>query len=37
MICETKIDSSAPTGQFIIEGYATACSLDKNDRGGGQG
>ena len=35
MICETKIDDSFPTEQFIIEGYSTIYRLDRNDRGGG--
>ena len=35
MICETKIDGSFPTEQFIIEGYSTIHRLDRNDRGGG--
>ena len=33
MICETKIDGSFPTEQFIIEGYSTIHRLDRNDRG----
>ena len=36
MICETKIDDSFPTEQFIIEGYSTIYRLDRNDRGGGK-
>ena len=35
MICETKIDGSFPTEQFIIEGYSTIHRLDRNDRGAG--
>ena len=35
MICETKIDDSFPTEQFIIEGYSTIYKLDRNDRGEG--
>ena len=35
MICETEIDDSFPTEQFIIEGYSTIYRLDKNDSGGG--
>ena len=35
MICETKIDDSFPTEQFIIEGYSTIYRLDRNDRDGG--
>ena len=34
LICETKIDDSFPTDQFIIEGYSTIYRLDRNDRGG---
>ena len=34
MICETKIDDSFPTEQFIIEDYSTIYRLDRNDRGG---
>ena len=33
MICETKIDDSFPTQQFIIEGYSTIYKLDRNDKG----
>ena len=32
-ICETKIDDSFPTGQFIIEGDSTIYKLDRNDMG----
>ena len=35
MICETKVNDSFPTEQFIIEGYSTIYRLDRNDRGGG--
>ena len=35
MIAETKIDASFPTGQFIIEGFATPFRLDRNANGGG--
>ena len=35
MICETKIDDSFLTEQFIIEGYSTIYRLDRNYRGGG--
>ena len=35
MICETEIDDSFPTEQFIIEGYSTIYRLDTNDSGGG--
>ena len=34
LICETKIDDSFPTDQFIIEGYSIIYRLDRNDRGG---
>ena len=34
LISETKTDSSFPTGQFKIEGYATY-RLDRNSNGGG--
>ena len=33
-ICETKINDSFPTEQFIIEGCSTIYRLDRNDRGG---
>ena len=34
MICETKINDSFTTEQFIIEGCSTIYRLDRNDRGG---
>ena len=34
LICETKIDHSLPTEEFIIESYSTIYRSDKNDRGG---
>ena len=34
LISETKVDSSFPTAQFQIEGYATY-RLDRNTNGGG--
>ena len=34
MICETKINDSFPTKQFIIVGYSTIYRLDRSDRGG---
>ena len=34
LISETKVDSSCPTAQFQIEGYATY-RLDRNTNGGG--
>ena len=33
-ICETKIDDSFLTEQFIIEGYSTIYRLDRNYKGG---
>ena len=35
MISETKIDSSFPSVQFILAGYATPYRLDRNANGGG--
>ena len=35
LISETKIDSSFPSAQFHLEGYATPCRLDRNTNGGG--
>ena len=35
MISETKLDSTLPSNQFIIEGYAAPIRFDRNDRGGG--
>ena len=35
MISETKIDASFPTGQFLLNGYSTPFSLDRNAHGGG--
>ena len=35
MISETKIDSSFPSVQFHLEGYATPYRLDRNATGGG--
>ena len=32
---ETKIDSSFPSAQFHLEGYATPHRLDRNANGGG--
>ena len=34
MICETKVDGSFRTEQFIIEGYSAIYRLDRNDRNG---
>ena len=35
LINETKIDSSFPSAQFHLEGYATPYRLDRNANGGG--
>ena len=35
LISETKLDSSFPSGQFIIKGYRTLFRLDRNQNGGG--
>ena len=35
MISETKIDSSIPIGQFLLNGYSTPFRLDRNAHGGG--
>ena len=35
MISETKLDSTFPTNQFTIEGYAAQITFDRNGRGGG--
>ena len=35
MLAETKIDSTFPTGQFAIEGFANHFRLDRNANGGG--
>ena len=35
MISETKIESSFPSVQFRLEGYAASCRLDRNANGGG--
>ena len=35
LITETKIDSSFPSAQFHLEGYATPYRLDRNTNGGG--
>ena len=35
LISETKIDSSFPSAQFYLEGYATPYRLDRNANGGG--
>ena len=35
LIFETKLDSSFPSGQFVIKGYSTPFRLDRNQNGGG--
>ena len=35
MISETKIDSSFPIGQFLLNGYSTPFRLDRNAHGRG--
>ena len=35
MISETKLDSTFPSSQFIIEGYAAPKRFDRNGRVGG--
>ena len=35
IISETKLDSSFPSGQFVIKGYSTPFRLDRNQNGGG--
>ena len=35
MISETKLDSTFPSNQFTIEGYAAQIRFDRNGRGGG--
>ena len=34
MISETKLDSSFPTGQFLINGYSEPFRIDRNSQGG---
>ena len=34
MISETKLDSTFPSNQFTIEGYAAPKRFDRNGRGG---
>ena len=34
IIAETKIDATFPTGQFIVEGFASPLRLDRNSNGG---
>ena len=35
MISETKLDSTFPSNQFTIKGYAAPIRFDRNGRGGG--
>ena len=35
MILETKLDSSFPTGQFLVNGYSEPFRIDQNSQGGG--
>ena len=35
MLAKTKIDSTFPTGQFAIEGFANPFRLDRDANGGG--
>ena len=35
VITETKLDSTFPTSQFLIEGYSEPYRFDKNRNGGG--
>ena len=35
LISKTKLDSSFPSGQFVIKGYSTPFRLDRNQNGGG--
>ena len=35
MISETKLDSSFPIGQFLINGYSEPFRIDRNSQGGG--
>ena len=34
LISETKLDSSFPTGQFVIKSYSTPFRLNRNQNGG---
>ena len=34
MISEIKLDSSFPTGQFVINGYSEPFRIDRNSQGG---
>ena len=35
LISETKLDSSFPSGKFVIKGYITPFRLDRNQNRGG--
>ena len=35
LISEKNLDSSSPSGQFVIKGYSTPSRLNKNQYGGG--
>ena len=35
IISETKLDTSFPTGQFLINGYSELFRIDQNSQGGG--
>ena len=35
MISETKIDESFPKGNFLIDGFSTACLVPRDSKGGG--
>ena len=35
LISEAKLDSSFPSGQFVIKGYSKPFRLDRNQTGGG--
>ena len=35
LISDIKVDSSFPSGQFVIKGYSTSFRLDRNQNGGG--
>ena len=35
MVSETKLDSSFPDAQFLINGYSKPYRLDRNGKGGG--
>ena len=35
LISKTKLDSSFPSGQFVIKSYSTPLRLDRNQNGGG--